>query len=407
MAVGLLAAAAGSRAGEGEPSVKLTGIAHFNGLSRALLEIQTRPGRPVIKPILAEGERIEGVEVKEIDATSGRVRVGHDGIETWYAVGSGEPDAKRPVFRFQSADLAQVLELYQMLARRTVLRPSNLPWSRISIVTQTELTDVEAVRALDDILSRNGIATRPRGDKFVFVVKADQTNRLSLIPSPPPAAGPITQALRRHMLPLISAPLAAAGAEVFPPGLIKFQDADVLQVLEIGQELRGATLLRPSDLPRLKVSLRSETEMTRDEAIWMLDAALALGDIAIIPHGGKFFFALPGMRNSKVPVIESPPLAPALNAGEVFPAGLIKMQDGDLSQVLPVYARLVGRQPAPVEGTTSAAKLSIRTQTELTRAEAIFALDALAAINRLRFVLAGADQVKVLPLARRETNSIQ
>ena len=59
--------------------------------------------------------------------------------------------------------------------------------------------------------------------------------------------------------------------------------------------------------------------------------------------------------------------------------------------------------------TTPAVKLDIRTQTPLTRAEAVFALDALAAVNNLKFVLVGDDQVKVLPaaLARRETNPVQ
>jgi hypothetical protein len=397
------------RAADDEAVVTLTGIAHFNNHSLALLEIQPRPGRPVIKPILAEGERVAGVEVKRIDARSGRVQVLVNGVETFHLVGAGDTAETGPTLRFKSADLAQVLDIYQALSGRTVLRPSNVPWSKISIVTQTELTNVEAVRALDDILARNGLATRPRGDKFVFVVKADQTNRLSLIPNPPPAPGPITQALRRHVLPHIPASLGAAGVEIFPPGLVKFQDADVLQVLEICQELRGATLLCPSDLPHPKVSLRSETEMTRDEAIWMLDAALALGDIAIIPHGAKFFFALPGMGNSTTPAIESNPLAPAVNAAEVFPAGLLKFQSADTAQVLPVYATLLGRKPMPVDRTTPAVKLTIRSQTSLTRSEAVFALDALAAINRLKFALVEDDQVKVLPaaLTRRETNPVQ
>ena len=43
------------------------------------------------------------------------------------------------------------------------------------------------------------------------------------------------------------------------------------------------------------------------------------------------------------------------------------------------------------------------------RAEAVFALDALAAVNRLKFGLVGDNQVKVLPaaLARRESNPVQ
>ena len=43
------------------------------------------------------------------------------------------------------------------------------------------------------------------------------------------------------------------------------------------------------------------------------------------------------------------------------------------------------------------------------RAATVFALDALAAVNGLKFALVGDNQVKVLPaaLARRESNPVQ
>lgn len=384
----LLAGTAGLRAADSETSVTLTGIAHFNNRSRALLEIQSRPSRPVVKSILAEGEKIEGVEVKEIDAQSGRVRVVQNGVETFYVVGTGEPAPARPTLHFQSSELAQVLEIYQELSGRAVLKPANLPGAKLSIRTQTELTRAEAVQALDSVLSANGIATRPRGEKFIFVVQTNQVGRLPFIPDPP---------------------ADMPDAEMLPAGLVKFQDADVSQVFEICQELRGRTLLKPSSLPHAKITVRSQTEMTGDQAIWMLDAVLALADIAIVPHGEKFFFALPGIENPRAPVFEPNTVSPGVKAQEMFPAGLIKFQSADLSQVLPVYAELLGRKPLPVDRTTPAAKLTIRTQTELTRAEAVFALDALAAVNNLKFVLVGDDQVKILPaaLARRETNPAQ
>lgn len=383
----LLGGAAAIQAADSEATVKLTGVAHFNNRGYALLEIQSRPGRPVIKPILAEGESVEGVEVKEIDAQSGRVRTVNSGVETFYQVGTGEPTAAGQTLHFKSADLAQVLEVYQMLSDRTVLRPSSLPATRISIRTQTELTRAEAVQALDGILSMNGITTRPRGEKFTFVVQAGQTNRLSFI-SDPPAASP--------------------GAEILPAGLIKFREADVDQVLEIGQELRQRTLLRPSNLPHPRITMHSQTELTREQAIWMLDAVLALGDIAIVPHGEKFFFALPGIENPRLPAFETNPVSASVNAQEMFPAGLIKFQGADLSQVLPVYAELLGRKPLPLDRTTPAVKLNIRTQTSLTRAEAVAALDALAAVNNLKFILVEDDKVTMRPaaLARRQSDPV-
>jgi hypothetical protein len=100
---------------------------------------------------------------------------------------------------------------------------------------------------------------------------------------------------------------------------------------------------------------------------------------------------------------------PAALEAKEEPAGLMKFQSADLSQVLPHYANLLGRKPLPIDRTTPAVKLSVRSQTAMTRAEAVFALDALAAINRLKFVLVEDDKVTVLPaaLARRETNPVQ
>ena len=385
--VSLLVGAAVLQAAEDEASVKLTGVVEFDNQRYALLEIVSRPGRPVIKPILAPGERVEGVEVKEIDARSGRVRVVVNGVETFYLVGNDEPAATARTFHFKAADLLHVLEIYQMVSDRTVLRPSNLPGTKIDLQTE-RLSSTEALRVLGQLLLAQGVVTRPRGDKFVFVVRSDQTNQLSRIPD---------------------SPAAAPGGEVIPAGLIKFSDADVSQVLEICQELRGRTLLKPSNLPAAKISVRSQTEMTRDQAIWMLDAVLALADIAMVPHGDKFVFVLPGIENPRVPAIEPPSVSPTVNAQEVLPAGLLKFQDADISQVLDVYASLLARKPLPLERNTPAVKMTVRTQTSLTRAEAVSALDAIAALNRLQFVLVGDDEVKVIPaaLARRETNPVQ
>jgi type II secretory pathway component GspD/PulD (secretin) len=84
--------------------------------------------------------------------------------------------------------------------------------------------------------------------------------------------------------------------EVFPAGLIKFQDADLSQVLEIYQELTGRTILKPASLPQVKISIRTQTELTRSEAIQALDSILSLNGITMVPQGdpvkGKFIKAL-------------------------------------------------------------------------------------------------------------------
>lgn len=87
-----------------------------------------------------------------------------------------------------------------------------------------------------------------------------------------------------------------AAEEVFPPGLIKFQDADISQVLEIYQELTGRTVMRPANLPATKVTIRSQTPLTRKEAIQALDSILSLNGITMVPMGEKFVNAVPAAQ---------------------------------------------------------------------------------------------------------------
>jgi general secretion pathway protein D len=82
--------------------------------------------------------------------------------------------------RFQDVDANIVLEYYQELTGRNVLRPTSLPATKINIKTVTPLTRREAVLALDSILSMNGITMVPQGEKFVKAVPQAQANTEAL-----------------------------------------------------------------------------------------------------------------------------------------------------------------------------------------------------------------------------------
>jgi hypothetical protein len=60
--------------------VELTGVLNIP-FPRALLEI-TPPGKPMIKPILTEGERIDSIELVSIDVDKGQVVIKTSGIIT-------------------------------------------------------------------------------------------------------------------------------------------------------------------------------------------------------------------------------------------------------------------------------------------------------------------------------------
>jgi hypothetical protein len=63
-------------------TVELTGITSILSSKRALLEIIPGPGKPMLKPILAEGERVESVEVVSINVEKNEVTVKNGNVVT-------------------------------------------------------------------------------------------------------------------------------------------------------------------------------------------------------------------------------------------------------------------------------------------------------------------------------------
>ena len=81
----------------------------------------------------------------------------------------------RGALRLEDVEVSQVLELYQKLSGRTVIR-SPLPNARITIVNQTPLARHEALQALDTILAQNGVTMILIGTKFVKAVPPGQAS---------------------------------------------------------------------------------------------------------------------------------------------------------------------------------------------------------------------------------------
>jgi general secretion pathway protein D len=84
-----------------------------------------------------------------------------------------------------------------------------------------------------------------------------------------------------------------APEEMIPPGTIDFRGADLNQVLELYAMLRQRTILRAANLASPTFVLKTQTPLTKTEAIKALDAMLALNGIAIVDVGEKFAKAAP------------------------------------------------------------------------------------------------------------------
>ena len=120
---------------------------------------------------------------------------------------------------------------------------------------------------------------------------------LPAAPNPPAAmAAPGSPAVPAAAPAGADAGAASAGAqpaeEMIPPGNINFQGVDVSQVLEVYAKLVGRTLLR-AGLPNVPIILKTETPLTKSEAIQALQAVLSLNGIEVINIGDKFVKVLP------------------------------------------------------------------------------------------------------------------
>ena len=84
-----------------------------------------------------------------------------------------EEKAAPGLIHFQGVSLAQVLDIYQALAGRTVIHGA-LPAVQITLHTQTPFSRIETLQLLDTVLAQNGIAMVLAGDKTVKAVPAAQ-----------------------------------------------------------------------------------------------------------------------------------------------------------------------------------------------------------------------------------------
>jgi type II secretory pathway component GspD/PulD (secretin) len=87
-----------------------------------------------------------------------------------------EEKAAPGLIHFQGVSLAQVLDIYQTLAGRTVIHGA-LPDVQITLHTQTPLSRIETLQMLDTVLAQNGIAMVLSGDQAVKAVPAAQAVR--------------------------------------------------------------------------------------------------------------------------------------------------------------------------------------------------------------------------------------
>jgi len=384
IAVALASASLTLVATAAEPTIKLTGIAQLSNGPVALLEIQPARGAP-LRPTLRRGERVEGIEVIAIDAKAAKVSVKVDGDVTELSFGAVDAAGQAPVFRLQGAHSRQVLDLYQELSGRTVITSPSLVGATITATSDGAL-EAAAAEALARTLGEKDIVILPQFARFAFATTPALVPEIAKLAVPPARTKDVkAESLQAGEIRL----------EEYPAGLIKLFEADRRQVLDIYQELTGRTLIVSPRLPAAKITVRSQTPLTRAEAIWLVEAALQLCDVAVSMRADKFAFVTTLAEAPRVAKFKAPPEPDKDPNAEVFPPGLIKFREADRAQVLDIYRVLTGRTLLPTPELPPA-KITLKSQTSLTHDEAFWLVESALQLGGIRLVPVGDKQVKVL-----------
>jgi len=148
------------------------------------------------------------------------------------------------------------------------------------------------------LTNNTAAALKPPG--FSPAAAASNNNASSPAASAIPVAPATPAAPGEPAAPDAAAPSSSAASatppkpaeEMIPAGNINFQGVDVNQVLDVYAKLVGRTLLR-AGLPSAQIVLKTETPLTKTEAIQALQAVLSLNGIALVNIGDKFVKVLP------------------------------------------------------------------------------------------------------------------
>ena len=183
-------------------------------------------------------------------------------------VSAGVPQETMPagMIDFRKADFNQVLLLYQELANRTVLRAARFPTSNISFRSYTPLTRTEVIYALQAMFAANDISIAPAGEKFLLLLPTAETNRVAALLSRKPAVP------------------AASKDGSMPAGAIDCRMTPLGRVAEIYQGLTGRPVEMEPGLSSVRLTLRSQTELTSGEALQALDLLLGLHGLSVAPQ---------------------------------------------------------------------------------------------------------------------------
>lgn len=159
--------------------------------------------------------------------------------------------------------------------------------------TKSGHTHKQAATAHDFSTTGNLLVTAGTNASLEPVVQAKtEASDVAPIPAAKPEANQAAPTLTAAVTPTAPAP----AEEMIPAGTINFPAADLKEVLKIYSELVNRTILQPANLGSPQITLKTQTPLTKREALQAFEAVFALNGISLVNVGDKFVKVVPAAQ---------------------------------------------------------------------------------------------------------------
>jgi hypothetical protein len=419
-------------AAESAPSVQLRGIIGISDKKYALLQVSTEAKRakgvppqvpmPMLQHhmMLAPGEGEGDVEVVEIEAAKGEVKV-RNGTNVFTVAFPADSAAgvlvtaskwekviseEVPFLRLGQMSLLEFLRLYQELSHRTLIRPTSLASGLVGgMYSKGPVSKEDVIRAMDRAMMTNGIVMVRDGEKFVVAVGSEREVEptMSRLRQVREFAATIERTRTTRLAKWVGQdphaatprPVPKEEAEI-PAGMINFPNTESLMVLPVYSQLMGRSFIYSSLLPLPNVIFVTQNPLTLEEAIYGLGATFALNGISFAAAGDKFvlvFLSRDEQGVGDLLKMKGPLEYTALT--NMIPAGTFALPASSLDVFAGLYGKLAGRSVEIGDGVPRP-RMSFNTAIPLTEGEALQGMDWLFGLNGLKVIEGGAGGLKIV-----------
>jgi hypothetical protein len=179
-----------------------------------------------------------------------------------------------------------VVDVYQKLTGKTVLRPSNLYFDA-SILAGLPADKTNAASMIESNFVARGYTVVQDGPHFVWIYNKMDTSFEGL----PLRGAELLEAEKAGQ---------SKNAKISSGGSMNFGQAALDQVLAIYASLSQRTVLRPTSLAMANLSLKTAGPLTREEAVYALETVVAMNGVAMVQDGDQFVQAVPFYNRQKV-----------------------------------------------------------------------------------------------------------